>query len=326
MTLVLTVGVGRIVIREILHIEKSNGPVYNAIMKSTAPVITTIDLPKLKQVNKGKVRHIYDVGSHYLIVTSDRVSAFDVILSRGIPHKGRVLTQISEFWFTYLNANHHLVSTNVDDFPAQCQPYREQLEGRSMLVKKAKVLPVECVVRGYLVGSGWKEYQAKGTVCGIELPKGLRQADKLETPIFTPAYKAPQGEHDENITFKQMEQMVGKELAAYLRDKSLEIYKQGRDYAQNRGIILADTKFEFGVFDGDIILIDEVLTPDSSRYWAQADYQPGISPPSYDKQIIRDYLETLDWDKTPPGPELPDDIIEKTSQKYLEIESILTSK
>jgi phosphoribosylaminoimidazole-succinocarboxamide synthase len=286
--------------------------------------ITTLDLPKLKQVNKGKVRHVYDLGKYYLMVTTDRISAFDVVFSKGIPHKGRVLTAISEFWFNFLGAGHHLVSTNVDEFPKVTHQYRDQLEGRSMLVKKSKVLPVECVVRGYIVGSGWKEYQQSGTVCGIPLPEGLQLADKLEEPIFTPAYKAPQGEHDENITFKQMEDMIGKELASYLRDKSLEIYKAGRNYADKKGIILADTKFEFGVSDGDIILIDEVLTPDSSRYWLKSDYHPGVSPPSFDKQIIRDYLETLDWDKTEPGPELPEEIIHKASQKYLEIEEILT--
>jgi phosphoribosylaminoimidazole-succinocarboxamide synthase len=287
--------------------------------------VHTIDLPTLKFFKKGKVRHVYDLGEQLLIVASDRVSAFDVILPTCIPEKGSVLTRISQFWFNKIQDRfpHHLISTDVADFPEETRPYHDILRGRSMLVKKTELIPVECVVRGYIIGTGWKEYQASGTVCGLPLPQGLRMGDKLDEPIFTPAFKAEDGGHDENITFEAMEKLIGTDLATTLMEKSLELYRIGRDYAATRGIILADTKFEFGRIGDQILLIDEVLTPDSSRYWPASEYRPGISPPSFDKQIVRDYLETLDWNKQEPGPELPEEIVRKASDKYLELERLL---
>lgn len=288
--------------------------------------LTEINLPTLKLFRKGKVRNVYDLGEHLLIVASDRISAFDVILPNGIPEKGKVLTRVSQFWFDKIGSDydHHLISTNVDEFPAETQPYKEILRGRSMFVKKTDLIEVECVVRGYLIGTGWKEYQQSGTVCGIALPANLRMADKLPEPIFTPAYKAMDGGHDENISFEKMQSLIGTELSENLRKISLELYALGRDYAETRGIILADTKFEFGRIGDQLILIDEVLTPDSSRYWPKSEYQPGSSPPSFDKQIVRDYLESTTWNKQYPGPVLPEDIIKKASEKYLELERILT--
>jgi phosphoribosylaminoimidazole-succinocarboxamide synthase len=272
------------------------------------------------------VRSVYDLGDQLLLVASDRISAFDYILPNGIPEKGAVLTSVSKFWFDFLgdDFDHHLISTDVADFPEECQEYADILRGRTMLVKKTELLPVECVVRGYVIGSGWKDYQATGGICGITLPKGLRLADKLENPIFTPAFKAEMGDHDENISKEQMVNIVGQDLADSLEKMSLDLYKKGRDYAATKGIILADTKFEFGMIGDTVILIDEVLTPDSSRYWPADLYEAGTSPPSYDKQIVRDYLEAS-WDKESPVPRLPADIIEKASKRYKELRDILVS-
>ncbi len=282
-------------------------------------IVLESNLPGLKMVNRGKVRDIYDLGEHLLIVTSDRLSAFDVIMNEGIPKKGQVLNQISIFWFNLMAdiIPNHIIATAVDDFPAETHVYREQLEGRSMLVKKAKPLPVECIVRGYVSGSGWKEYQQQGSICGITLPQGLVESDCLKEPIFTPSTKAELGEHDENIPFSEAVRLCGQELAEQVRDTTLEIYSRARDFAWDKGIIIADTKFEFGVMpDGSLIWIDEALSPDSSRFWPKDLYQPGGQQPSFDKQFVRDYLETLDWDKQAPPPPLPAEIVAKTSKKY----------
>jgi len=256
-----------------------------------------------------------------LLVATDRLSAFDVIMPDPIPHKGRVLTQMSKFWFDRVAdakiVAHHVIAVDPEDFPPGLSEYREALAHRSMLVKKCQPLPIECVVRGYLAGSGWKEYQSSEKICGIDLPSGLRESDQLPEPIFTPATKAVSG-HDENISFERAAQIVGNEVATKVRDLSLRIYSSARDYARSKGIIICDTKFEFGIDDSGLILIDEVLTPDSSRFWPANEYEPGKSQPSFDKQFVRDYLETLDWDKTPPGPELPAEILEATSNRYLE--------
>src|SRR5256712_5827227 len=277
-----------------------------------------VDLPGIKKLRSGKVREVFDLGDTLLFVATDRISAFDVILPDPIPKKGAVLNQLSAFWFnSFGNIDNHFVAADFDYFPKQLRPFREQLAGRSMIVKKTKPLAVECVVRGYLAGSGWKEYQESQSVCGIKLPSGLKQASKLPEPIFTPATKADTG-HDENIDMKKCAQILGDELADRVKELSLEIYSRGREHAAERGIIVADTKFEFGIVDGDLLLIDECLTPDSSRFWPKDQYALGQSPPSFDKQFVRDYLETLDWDKTPPPPRLPKDVIEKTSAKYLE--------
>ena len=277
-----------------------------------------LDLPGIQKLRSGKVREVFDLGQTLLFVATDRISAFDVILPDPIPHKGAVLNQISTFWFKrFDDIKNHFVTADVEQFPKELQPFREQVAGRSMIVKKTKPLPVECVVRGYLAGSGWKEYEQSQSVCGIELPAGLKQASQLPEPIFTPATKAAEG-HDENIDMKRCAQILGEELADHVKTLSLEIYSRGRDHAAQRGIIVADTKFEFGTVDGDLLLIDECLTPDSSRFWPKDQYAVGQSPPSFDKQFVRDYLETLDWDKTPPAPRLPKDVIEKTSAKYLE--------
>jgi phosphoribosylaminoimidazole-succinocarboxamide synthase len=279
---------------------------------------SSIDLPGIKKLRSGKVREIFDLGDTLLFVASDRISAFDVILPDPIPDKGAVLNQISAFWFKRFDAiQNHLVTPNFEEFPKELEPFREQLAGRSMMVKKTKPLAVECVVRGYLAGSGWKEYQESQSVCGIKLPSGLKQASQLPEPIFTPATKAQKG-HDENIDMKRCAQILGDEIATRVKMLSLEIYSRGREHAAEKGIIVADTKFEFGMVDGELLLIDECLTPDSSRFWPKDQYAVGQSPPSFDKQFVRDYLETLDWNKTPPGPRLPKDVIEKTSAKYLE--------
>jgi phosphoribosylaminoimidazole-succinocarboxamide synthase len=287
--------------------------------------ILQLDLPGIKKVRSGKVREVFDLGDRFLLVASDRISAFDVIMPNGIPRKGEVLTQISHFWFEKFAAlvpNHLLAGAN-DALPKNLQPFADQLAKRSMIVKKAQPLAIECIVRGYLSGSGWKEYKKSQTVCGLKLPAGLTESAELPEPIFTPSTKAEAG-HDENINFEQAVKIVGPELAKQARDLSLMIYQAGRDYARQRGIIIADTKFEFGLFEGKLILIDEVLTPDSSRFWPADQYTPGQGQPSFDKQFVRDYLETLTWDKTPPGPHLPDDVVAKTSAKYLEAYERLT--
>jgi phosphoribosylaminoimidazole-succinocarboxamide synthase len=269
-------------------------------------------------MRSGKVREVFDLGQMLLFVATDRLSAFDVILPDPIPDKGAVLNQISAFWFRKFAAKrNHFINADFADFPEELQPFRAQLEGRSMLVRKTKPLPVECVVRGYLAGSGWKDYEATGAVCGHQLPRGLQLASELPEPIFTPSTKNEAG-HDLNIDWAQCCGMIGEENARTVRQLSLEIYQQGKTYAAERGIIVADTKFEFGLTNGEIILIDECLTPDSSRFWPADSYAPGQSPPSFDKQFVRDYLETLDWNKTAPGPSLPNEIIEKTSAKYRE--------
>ncbi|AQT67302.1 Phosphoribosylaminoimidazole-succinocarboxamide synthase [Anaerohalosphaera lusitana] len=292
-----------------------------------ANVILQTDIPGVP-VKHGKVRDIYDAGDHLIFVASDRLSAFDVVLKTGIPYKGQVLTQISKFWFDFLSdtIDNHVVSMDVEDFPAPFCNYPDQLRGRSMMVKKTEVLPVECIVRGYLAGSGWKEYQKSRTVCGIELPAGLKQCDKLPEPIFTPSTKAEQGLHDENISFDKAVDIIGEDKANFVRDTSLAIFKKARDYAESKGIILADTKFEFGLIDGKIILIDEVFTPDSSRFWPADKYEPGKNQESFDKQFVRNYLEETDFDKDGPGIELPTDIIEKTSAKYIEAYEKLTGQ
>jgi phosphoribosylaminoimidazole-succinocarboxamide synthase len=282
-------------------------------------IVLETKMPSLKMINRGKVRDIYDLGEHLLLVTTDRLSAFDVIMKEGIPKKGQVLNQISIFWFNYMAdlIPNHIVATEVDDFPALTHAYRDQLEGRSMLVKKTKPLPVECIVRGYVSGSGWKEYKNTGSICGIKLPENLQESDRLVEPIFTPSTKAEIGEHDENITFEEAVRLCGRDIAEEVSSKSIEIYCRARDFANEKGIIIADTKFEFGAMnDGSIIWIDEALTPDSSRFWPKNAYSPGGPQPSFDKQFVRDYLETLDWNKQAPPPPLPPEIVAKTSEKY----------
>jgi phosphoribosylaminoimidazole-succinocarboxamide synthase len=286
-----------------------------------------LELPGFKKLRSGKVRDIFDLGDRLLFVATDRISAFDCIMPNGIPRKGEVLTQISYFWFDQTQSfqPNHLLSHPQDPLPANLKPFSSQLSGRSMIVKKAKPLAIECVVRGYLAGSGWKEYRASQTVCGIKLPPGLKESSELPEPIFTPATKAETG-HDENISFQQAAGIVGGQIAARVRDASLKIYNTARDYARKRGIIIADTKFEFGLLGDDLILIDEVLTPDSSRFWPADQYQPGKSQPSFDKQFVRDYLETLDWNKTPPAPALPHEVVARTQAKYLEAYERLTGR
>ena len=287
--------------------------------------VLQLELPGVKKLKSGKVREVFDLGDKLLFVASDRISAFDVIMPNGIPRKGEVLTQISYFWFAQTESfqPNHLISRAGDPLPKNLQPFADKIARRSMIVKKAKPLAIECVVRGYLAGSGWKEYQKSKTVCGIKLPAGLKESSELPEPIFTPATKAETG-HDENISFDEARKITGDEIAERARAASLKIYNFARDYARKRGIIIADTKFEFGLFDGKLILIDEVLTPDSSRFWPADKYQPGRGQPSFDKQFVRDYLETLDWDKTPPGPKLPGDVVAKTSGTYLEAYEKLT--
>jgi len=289
--------------------------------------VLQLDLPGIKKIKSGKVREIFDLGDRLLLVASDRISAFDVIMPNGIPQKGAVLTQISFFWFDRVASlvPNHLLAKTDDPLPKNLQPFADKLARRTMIVKKAKPLAIECIVRGYLSGSGWKEYKKSQTVCGIKLPAGLTESAELPEPIFTPSTKAEAG-HDENISFEEACKIVGKDLATQASDLSLKIYKAGRDYARQRGIIIADTKFEFGISDGKLILIDEVLTPDSSRFWPADQYQPGKGQPSFDKQFVRDYLETLDWNKTPPGPVLPQEVVAKTSAKYLEAYERLTGK
>ncbi len=276
----------------------------------------------------GKVRDIYDLGDKLLIVATDRISAFDVVMTNGIPYKGIVLTKISRFWFDFLSKEieHHLISDNVKDYPKPFCGHPEQLTGRSMLVKKGKVLPIECIIRGYLAGSGWKEYQQSGTVCGQKLPPGLKQCSKLPEPIFTPSTKAERGVHDDNISFEKCVEIIGKEKADYVRDKSVAIFKKAGEYAKSKGLILADTKFEWAVSGSKMILVDEVLTPDSSRFWPADKYAPGRDQESFDKQFVRNYLESINFNKSGPGVELPPDIVEKTSAKYIEGYEKLTGK
>jgi len=287
-------------------------------------VVLKTDFTDLDLAARGKVRDIYDLDDKLLIVTTDRISAFDVILPTGIPNKGYVLTQLSKFWFEQTKSivKNHLITTDVNEMPEECRKYADILNGRSMLVEKADPFPVECVVRGYITGSGWKDYLKTGKVCGIKLPDNLKESQKLEPPIFTPATKAEIGDHDENISFEKMVEIVGKDNAEKLKELTISIYEFARDLALKKGIIIADTKMEFGVKNGEIILIDEVLTPDSSRFWYEGAYEVGKPQNSMDKQFVRNYLETLHWDKKAPGPELPQDIVSKTSEKYMEILNI----
>ncbi len=289
-----------------------------------APPLLQTHLPGISLLKRGKVRDVYDLGDRLLIVATDRLSAFDVVLPTGIPGKGVVLTQMSLFWFRLLRdvVENHVISADVAEYPRELQPFREQLEGRSMITERADVLPIECVVRGYLVGSGFKDYKATGAVCGIALPKGLRESERLEPAIFTPSTKAESG-HDENISFEQMEATVGRERAAEARRVTLELYSRARAHAEARGIILADTKFEFGVRDGRLIWVDEALTPDSSRFWPRDGYAAGRAQPSFDKQFVRDYLEGINWNKQPPGPQLPPEVVARTLEKYAEAEERL---
>jgi len=286
-----------------------------------------LELPGIKKLKSGKVREIFDLGDRLLLVATDRISAFDCIMPNGIPRKGEVLTQISYFWFAQTAAfqPNHLVWRGDSPLPEDLRPFAVQLAGRSMLVSKAAPLAIECVVRGYLAGSGWKEYRARQTVCGLKLPPGLKESSELPEPIFTPATKAESG-HDDNISFERAAHLVGADLAERARAASLRLYQFARDFARQRGIIIADTKFEFGLRQGELILIDELLTPDSSRFWPADQYQPGKSQPSFDKQFVRDYLETLDWNKTPPAPALPPDVVAKTQAKYLEAYQRLTGQ
>jgi phosphoribosylaminoimidazole-succinocarboxamide synthase len=289
--------------------------------------VLELDLPGIKKLKSGKVREIFDLGDRLLFVASDRISAFDVIMPNGIPRKGEVLTQISYFWFAQTEnfQPNHLLARADAPLPPNLQPFAAKLTRRSMIVQKAKPLAIECVVRGYLAGSGWKEYKERQTVCGIKLPPGLKESSELPEPIFTPATKAETG-HDENISFEESARIVGSDIAERVRAASLKIYNFARDYARKHGIIIADTKFEFGQLDGQLLLIDEVLTPDSSRFWPADQYQPGKGQPSFDKQFVRDYLETLDWNKTPPGPTLPPEVVNRTQAKYLEAYERLTGK
>jgi len=295
-------------------------------LSPASPVFRT-EIPGVALRARGKVRDIYDLGDRLLFVATDRLSAFDYVLPNPIPDKGKVLSQISTFWFEQLAAltPNHVITTDANEFPEPLRPHRGQLDGRSMLVRKLAMCPVECVARGYLAGSGWKEYREQGTVCGIPLPSGLSESSRLPEPIFTPATKAQDG-HDENIPFSEVERIVGADLARRLRDKTLELYAAGAEHARSRGIIIADTKFEFGLDGETLVLADEVLTPDSSRFWPAAGYEPGHGQPSFDKQFVRDYLESIDWDKQPPVPELPAEIVDGTRRRYLEIFRILTGR
>src|SRR5436190_3427418 len=286
-----------------------------------------LDLAGIKKIKSGKVREMFDLGDRLLMVASDRISAFDVVMPNGIPRKGEVLTQISFFWFERFASwmpNHLLAGAN-DPLPKNLERQAQKLERRCMIVKKARPLPIECVVRGYLAGSGWAEYRKQQTVCGIQLPAGLQESSELAEPIFTPATKAETG-HDENISFEAACEIAGAEVTAKARNASIRLYREAREYARQRGIIIADTKFEFGIYEGQLILIDEVLTPDSSRFWPADQYAPGRGQPSFDKQFVRDYLATLQWNKTPPGPSLPDDVVSKTTEKYLEAYERLTGR
>jgi phosphoribosylaminoimidazole-succinocarboxamide synthase len=289
------------------------------------PALVQTDFPTLPPPRRGKVRDIYDFGQTLLIVATDRISVFDVILPTGIPGKGKILTQLSCFWFerTRNIVPNHLLGTDPQHYPEACHPYLDMLAGRSMLVQKAEPLPVECVVRGYLAGSAWEDYRRIGRINDLALPTGLREAERLETPLFTPTTKAPHGMHDEPMPFSTMQALAGSSIAERLRDLSLALYTHGRQFAESHDLILADTKFEFGIYRGEVILIDELFTPDSSRYWPRAAYQPGGSQPSFDKQFVRDYATSLGWHRQPPGPGLPDDIVEKTRQRYLEAYHLL---
>lgn len=288
----------------------------------------TSNLEGVQLIQKGKVRDIYDLGESLLMVATDRLSAFDVVMPDPIPGKGRVLTQISLYWYEQVRSiiDNHLITADVEMYPEILKPHAEALRGRSMIVRKAQPLMVECVVRGYISGSGWKSYQKNGTVCGISLPAGLKESDRLPEPLFTPSTKADVGDHDINISFNEAAEIIGAEMAEKVRAISLAIYNKGVEVAAEKGIIIADTKFEFGICDGELILIDEVLTPDSSRFWPKSSYAPGGAQESFDKQFVRDYLETLQWDKTPPGPSIPHEILEKTSKKYLEALELFTGK
>jgi phosphoribosylaminoimidazole-succinocarboxamide synthase len=294
---------------------------------ASSRIVLQTDFPELTLHARGKVRDLYSLNGQLLFVATDRISAFDYVLASGIPEKGRVLTQLSLFWFDFLKGtvNNHLVTANVNEYPEPLRKYADQIRGRSMLVQKAQMIDVECVVRGYLSGSGWKDYQKTGAVCGINLPAGLRDSDKLPEPIFTPASKATTG-HDENISFHEMCKRTGPELAEELRDLSIRIYKKAADYAAGKGIIIADTKFEFGHTAQGLVLADEVLTPDSSRFWPADRYQPGRSQESYDKQFVRDYLETIKWNKQPPAPGLPDEVAGKSSEKYIQAYRVLAGR
>ena len=294
-------------------------------MKKT---VTKTNFRGIKLFKRGKVRDIYDLNDSLLIIATDRISAFDVVMDDPIPDKGRILTQMSIFWFELLRSivDNHLIATHPDEYPESLIPYKEDLMERSMLVKKAVPLRIECIVRGYLAGSGWKEYKEKGSICGIPIPSGLKEAERLTEPIFTPSTKAEDGMHDENISFEEAKRIVGRDVAETVRDLSIKIYEFGRRFAEDRGIIIADTKFEFGIYDGEIILIDEALTPDSSRFWPLEEYKPGRPQKSFDKQFLRDYLESIEWSKTPPPPKLPTEIIEKTRQRYIEAYKRLTGK
>jgi len=291
-----------------------------------AAVVRETNLPGLS-VRRGKVRDIYDLDDRLLIVATDRISAYDVVMPTAIPDKGRILTGLSLWWFDFLSdvTANHLISPEIDRMPPEAQAQADTLAGRTMLCRKAEVFPIECVVRGYLAGSGWREYRDKGTVCGIDLPSGLAQCDALPEPIFTPATKAESG-HDENISFERAKEILGAEAAATLRDRSIALYRKAADYASERGILIADTKFEWGRAGDRIILVDEVLTPDSSRFWPADGYEPGHDQPSFDKQFVRNYLDTLDWDKTPPGPDLPEEIVARTRAKYIEAYERLTGQ
>jgi phosphoribosylaminoimidazole-succinocarboxamide synthase len=291
------------------------------------PIITQTNLPGVELLGRGKVRDVYALGERLLIVASDRISAFDYVLATGIPDKGKVLTQLSVFWFEFLRevTPTHFLTAEVDEYPEPLPRFRDQLEGRSMLVKRAQITPIECVARGYLSGSGWKDYQKTGCVCGIPLPAGLKESDRLPEPIFTPSTKAQTG-HDENISMEAVAAQVGSELAKRLRDLTLGIYQRAAEYAARRGILIADTKFEFGFVNGELVLADEVLTPDSSRFWPAETYQPGGPQPSYDKQYVRDYLESIHWNKQPPAPGLPPEVAAKTSEKYRDAYRALTGR
>ena len=290
------------------------------------PLILETDLAGLKPPKRGKVRDIYDLGDTLLIVATDRISAFDVVLPNAVPEKGRVLTQISKYWFSKTSeiVKNHLISMEVKDYPVECQQHAAVLEGRSMLVKKSQPLPVECIVRGYLTGSGLKEYKVTGSVSGIKLPAGLTESSRLPEPVFTPSTKAEMGEHDVNIDFDTVVKLVGTDTAEKIKKYTLAIYQRACELAEPKGIIIADTKLEFGMFDGDVILIDEVLTPDSSRFWPKNDYKEGVVQKSFDKQFVRDYLLSLKWNQKPPAPVLPDDVVKRTSEKYLEVLGMLT--
>ncbi len=300
----------------------------NSTSDSTSnPVILETEFPGVTRVGRGKVRDVYSVDERLVIVATDRISAFDYILATGIPDKGRVLTQLSIFWFDFLRelTPTHFLSASVDEYPAPLPQFRDQLEGRSMLVKRAEMVQIECVARGYISGSGWKEYRQEGTVCGIKLPTGLKESDKLPEPIFTPATKAQSG-HDENVSFEHVVSLIGEDLARRLRDLTLNIYHRAAEYAQTKGIIIADTKFEFGFVGGELVLGDEVLTPDSSRFWPAETYKPGGPQYSFDKQFVRDYLESIHWNKQPPAPALPAEVAAKTGEKYRQAYRVLTGR